>query len=523
MLLPTNKRSEPAAVLSRRPTYVEEMTGPQDAARALRAAHPRARCRRRLLLGPKSHDIGAPRRAVHEEIPLHQFCTQWFEEPVAPPGFFGRKTQASRSVFLLLYRRMMCARNRRLRAQDDVLGRQMVTFFSFALAAVAVLLAVPAFIFFVEVFAAVALPQRHRPSPLAKEADGDVAVLVPAHNESAGLLPTLEDIKAQLRPADRVLVVADNCTDDTAAVAAAAGADVISRHDLERTGKGYALAWGLRHLEANPPDIVIVIDADCRLADTLVAQLAAACAVTRKPVQALDLMIAAGDSAINSRVAEFAWRVKNWVRPLGLKALGLPCQLMGTGMAFPWDVIRSTELASGLIVEDLKLGLDLAAAGNAPVFLPSACITSEFPSSLEGTQTQRRRWEKGHLGMILTMVPHLIVMAIRQTNLGLLALTLDVSVPPLSLLGMLVVAVFVVSVLATLLGFSSIAILVSTASLMAFTIGSLLSWLKFGRDVLPPSAILLIAPYIIRKLPLYGRMLFQRSRSQWIRSDRRRT
>jgi hypothetical protein len=157
------------------------------------------------------------------------------------------------------------------------------------------------------------------------------------------------------------------------------------------------------------------------------------------------------------------------------------------------------------------------------VFLPSACVTSEFPSSLEGTLSQRRRWEQGHLGMILTMVPRLIVVAIRQTNLVLLALALDVAVPPLSLLAMLVVVVFVVSALATLLGFASTAILVSTASLLAFLIAVLLSWLKFGRDVLPPSAILLIAPYIIGKLPLYGRILFRRSRSQWIRSDRKRT
>ena len=54
-------------------------------------------------------------------------------------------------------------------------------------------------------------------------------------------------------------------------------------------------------------------------------------------MQILDLMTAPEDSPINYRVAEFAWRVNNWVRPLGLAALGLPCQLMGTGMAFPWD------------------------------------------------------------------------------------------------------------------------------------------------------------------------------------------
>ena len=399
----------------------------------------------------------------------------------------------------------------------------MAALLSFSLTAVSFLLAVPVAVFFVEVCAAIALPQRHRTIPPAENIYGEVAVLVPAHNEGAGLLPTLEDIKAQLRPTDRLLVVADNCSDETGAVAVAAGAEVINRHDLERVGKGYALAWGLRHLEASPPDIVIVVDADCRLADALIDRLAAACAVTHRPVQALDLMIAPEGSPINSRVAEFAWRVKNWVRPLGLKALGLPCQLMGTGMAFPWNVIRSTDLASGLIVEDLKLGLDLAIAGSAPLFCPSARVTSEFPLSLQGIQSQRRRWEQGHLGMIITMVPRLIVAAIWQANLDLLVLALDVAVPPLSLLGILVVAASVVATLATLLGYPSTAIFVSAGNVIAFTVGVFLSWLKCGRDVLPPGAILLIVPYIIKKLPLYCRILFQRSRSQWIRSDRKRS
>ena len=77
-----------------------------------------------------------------------------------------------------------------------------------------------------------------------------MAVLVPAHNESCGLLPTLEDIKPQLRPCDRMLVIADNCTDDTAAVAAACGAEVIERRDAAKRGKGYALDFGLRHLDS---------------------------------------------------------------------------------------------------------------------------------------------------------------------------------------------------------------------------------------------------------------------------------
>src|SRR5262249_48296612 len=150
--------------------------------------------------------------------------------------------------------------------------------------------------------------------------------------------------------------------------------------------------------------------------------------------QALNLMIAPVESRINHQVAEFAWRGKNSLRPLGLSAVGLPCQLVGTGMAFPWDVIHKADLAHGWIVEDIKLGLDLAGVGYAPLFCPSACVTSQFASSIKGTVVQRERWEQGHINTILTFVPRLLSKAIAHRNWGLLALTLDLAVPPLSLL-----------------------------------------------------------------------------------------
>ena len=67
-----------------------------------------------------------------------------------------------------------------------------------------------------------------------------MAVLVPAHNESGKILPTLADIRAQLAAGDRLLVVADNCDDDTAPVARSpAQKSSIARP--YRVGKGYAL------------------------------------------------------------------------------------------------------------------------------------------------------------------------------------------------------------------------------------------------------------------------------------------
>lgn len=398
----------------------------------------------------------------------------------------------------------------------------MVTLVSIALTICAALVAVPVIIFSIEVVAATIFLHRQT-TPLGNpnpDPGPRVVVLVPAHDESVALKPTLADIKRQLRAKDRVLVVADNCTDDTPTVAAACGAEVVERRDFARRGKGYALDFGLQHLNSDSPDIVIMVDADCRLAENALDQLAAACSASHRPVQALYLMTAPADAQINHQVAEFAWRVKNWLRPSGLRALRLPCQLTGSGMAFPWDVIRSVNLASGWIVEDLKLGLDLASKGHPPVFCPSARMTSQFASSIKGAATQRERWERGHIRMILSSVPRLLGDALAHRNWSLLALTLDLAVPPLSLLAILVIGMFAIAFFSSLFGSSSLALAVSVATMLVFLLATCLAWLKCGRDILPMHAFLLIVPYILRKIGLYTSVLSNETDAPWIKTDR---
>jgi glycosyltransferase involved in cell wall biosynthesis len=395
----------------------------------------------------------------------------------------------------------------------------MVNFISLLIVAAGVLVAIPSTMFFLEVVAAIMLPQRAILSPGNRQRPR-VAVLVPAHNESSGIVPTLADIRAQIGADDRLVVVADNCTDDTGAVATVSGAEVIDRNEPERKGKGYALAWGLRYLGADPPEVVIVIDADCRLAEKVIDRLAIACAVTQRPVQALDLMTAPDKSLIDFRVAEFAWRLKNWVRPLGLRALNLPCQLMGTGMAFPWYVVRSIDLASGSTVEDLKLGLELTLAGKPPMFCPFPGVASEFPLTPKGVHNQRLRWEQGHIGAVVKMAPRLIFLAIIRADLDLLALALDTAVPPLTMLGALVFVISMVAGVAALLGLSSTAILISLVSYGELIGGVFLAWLKYGQDLIRPDSLLSMFFYLSAKLPLYLKIVS--GNSQWTRTDRRK-
>jgi cellulose synthase/poly-beta-1,6-N-acetylglucosamine synthase-like glycosyltransferase len=396
----------------------------------------------------------------------------------------------------------------------------MEAFVSWLLIVIALVLATCVLVLFVEIAAAVFAPRWERVRGVEQNARERIAVLVPAHNESAGILPTLADVQSQMLPGDRLVVVADNCSDDTADVALAARAEVVKRTDPRKHGKGYALECGVNHLRADPRKVVIIIDADCRLGRAAIEQLTSACESTGRPVQARYAMGAPAKSAINHQVAEFAWLVKNWLRPLGLHTLRLPCQLMGTGMAFPWDVISSTELGSGRIVEDLWLGLELASHRHPPVFCPSALITSQFASSVEGATTQRRRWEHGHIDTILKTAPALAARAILNRNWNLLALTLDLAVPPLSLLAILLLMSSIVAVVLALVGQSFAAFDINMISLCGFVFAVFLAWMKCGRKLLPGRALLAIVFYVIKKLSLYCGVFVGKFDTRWRRTDR---
>jgi cellulose synthase/poly-beta-1,6-N-acetylglucosamine synthase-like glycosyltransferase len=346
-----------------------------------------------------------------------------------------------------------------------------------------------------------------------------LAVLMPAHNESLLVAESLRSIKPQLADNDRLIVVADNCTDDTAAIAASEGAETVIRVNTAQRGKGFALDYGVRHLEGDAPDIVIIIDADCRAAPHAIDRLARACDFSARPVQALYLMHAQRDAGVRMQIAEFAWVVKNLVRPRGLHRLGLPCQLMGSGMAFPWNVIRSANLATGDIVEDLKLGLDLTRAGAAPQFCPDALVTSEFPSSAAGVAGQRTRWEHGHLGVILRETPRLIWRSLTSFEGRILAVALDLMVPPVALLLVLVMTTWVAGCVLFLITRVRLPVTVASLAVGMLFLSVLFSWSRYGRQIVSFRNLTFAMIYALLKIPMYAKFLLTRQTS-WVRSKR---
>ncbi|TVQ65531.1 MAG: glycosyltransferase, partial [Spirulina sp. DLM2.Bin59] len=348
-------------------------------------------------------------------------------------------------------------------------------------------------------------------------------VLIPAHNEADGIEATLKPMMLQLPEAAEILVIADNCNDDTAAVVRSLGIQVLEREDPEHRGKGYALDFGLQHLANNPPAVVVMVDADCDVQMGTIEQIAKQAVGLKRPVQALYLMAKPAQPQAKDAVSAFAFKVKNLVRPLGLWQWQQPCLLTGTGMAFPWEVLPQINLASGNIVEDMQLGLDLAIAGYPPQFSPTTLVMGRLPSQGKAATTQRTRWEHGHLQTLITSVPRLVMAGIHQRRWELITLALELAVPPLTLLLLLWGAVMGLSLVLWGLGW-----LLVWPVLMAMVAGLLLfgaiftAWLRFGRQDLSARMLLSVPFYILWKIPLYFRFL-TRPESEWVRTDRDHT
>ena len=391
-------------------------------------------------------------------------------------------------------------------------------FFGFALL-------IPCAVLLIETLAASAAPQSEGTSP-ERETSPRMVILVPAHDESLHIGNTVRHLLQQVQPAtpgmrEPLIVIADNCSDDTAALARDAGATVIERTDPGRRGKGFAIAFGLSHLARHtPPEVVVLVDADCRVTGPL-ALLARRAHETQRPVQAEYLLAAPSRSTPMTAVSSLAILVRNRVRPRGLHRLGLPCQLTGSGMAFPWEVLRNTPETGANLVEDLVMGLEMALAGSPALFCPEVLITSELPTDRQAALSQRKRWEHGQLHTLLAYAPRLLAAGLRQRRLSLIALGLDLAVPPLALLTLFAVGAFGIATIAYATGFIAwFPWFCAGAALATLAFAIVLAWHKFARDSIPWHYAFLVPLYVFRKLPLYLSLLFRGKQKTWERTAR---
>lgn len=269
-----------------------------------------------------------------------------------------------------------------------------------------------------------------RPSRLPR-----LVVLVPAHNESEFIGRCVRSLCDQSYPANqyRVVVIADNCSDSTASLAVAAGAEVMTRSDLEHRGKGQALRWAMDRLlaAADAPEAIVVVDADSVADREMLMQLAASYATGHESVQADDLL-RSDTPSLRGELEAIALLLRNQVRFAGRAALGMPAALCGNGMLFGAAVLRKHPWSAFSGVEDGEYSLTLREAGIATAFAPAAKVYASTTSGGSGAYTQGIRWEGGRFQMMATGIPRLLRAAVRRRDLRLLSTVLDVAMLPLS-------------------------------------------------------------------------------------------
>jgi cellulose synthase/poly-beta-1,6-N-acetylglucosamine synthase-like glycosyltransferase len=271
-------------------------------------------------------------------------------------------------------------------------------------------------------------PARPRVAPAA----GRIALVVPAHNEESRLPRTLASLLAECRRDGdtQIVVVADNCTDGTAAVARDHGARVLVRVDPAKRGKGYALDHAFSQLLGEEFRHFVVVDADSELDAGFLDAIRRHFAAGADVVQARYTVLNAGDS-LRTRFMELALAAFNVLRPRGRAALGFSAGLLGNGFALRREVLQALPYAAGSIVEDLEYHLVLVFHGATVAFADEARVRGEMPASGAGVRQQRLRWEGGRLRMLLEHAPGLASDLLRGRGRAAEPL-LDLLLPPLA-------------------------------------------------------------------------------------------
>jgi cellulose synthase/poly-beta-1,6-N-acetylglucosamine synthase-like glycosyltransferase len=226
-------------------------------------------------------------------------------------------------------------------------------------------------------------------------------IVCPAHDEEFNVSTTVEScLVADYPPSQfEVLVIADNCSDRTATVAARSGARVLERFDPERKSKGYALEFLLDHLESTGGlgslDAIVVIDADTIMDSNLLRYFDQDLQRGRDWIQCY-YTLANPDESWRTRLMMIGFSLHNGVMPLARDALGIGAGLRGNGMCFSTRGLRRVPWRAHGLVEDLEFTWTLLIAGEQIAFQPRACVRGIVPS-LGGSASanQRRRWEFG--------------------------------------------------------------------------------------------------------------------------------
>jgi len=279
-----------------------------------------------------------------------------------------------------------------------------------------------------------------RPAPRDREPRSRIGVVIPAHNEQDQIITTVKAVLAADYPPEllRIYVLADNCTDYTAASARQAGAHVYERRNPSLPGKGYALDWLFKRYRQvlRDNDIIVVIDADSIIEPEFLHAAAAALSWRRTAAVQTNNGVANPGANWRTALTYAGFSLINYVRPAGRFRLGGTAGLKGNGMALASHLLAKYGWPAHSLVEDVEFSIRLLIDGWRTGFEPGARIVSDMPETRRQADSQRRRWEFGRIALARQAIPQLARAFMKRPRWRYMDGMLDLAVPPLSLLVM---------------------------------------------------------------------------------------
>jgi cellulose synthase/poly-beta-1,6-N-acetylglucosamine synthase-like glycosyltransferase len=346
-------------------------------------------------------------------------------------------------------------------------------------------------------------------------------VVVPAHNEAGNIARTVASLRTIDWPQElfRIVVVADNCTDGTAANARAAGATVIERHDPARRGKGYALEYAFQFCRSGSPrDAIVVVDADAAVSPNLLEAFAARIQAGEHAVQAHYGVLNPLESW-RTRLITIAKASFHIVRSRARERLGLSCGIRGNGWCVTQALLQKVPYRAFSLTEDLEYGIQLGLAGYRVAYADEAHSDAEMVSDEKVATKQRQRWEAGRFQLVRSMTAPLLLAAFRKRSAVCLDLAMDLLILPLSYIVVSIIGLSVLAAIAATQIQAAISMLwVALGCAMCLALYVLRGWQLSGLGAQGLMDLVRAPGFIAWKL-----LVSLRKRSdEWVRTERER-
>ncbi|HEX3016158.1 MAG TPA: glycosyltransferase family 2 protein, partial [Desulfobacteria bacterium] len=225
------------------------------------------------------------------------------------------------------------------------------------------------------------------------------AVIIAAHNEERVVEGVIRSIQKQDYPEDlyRIMVICDNCTDNTVQVVKENGVLAFERKNDGARGKGYALQWMFERLFKMDEkfDAVVVLDADNVISHNYLLSMNDMLCKGHKVIQGYLDSKNPDDSWVSISYAIAYWFMgRMW--QLARYRLGLPNALGGTGMCFEISTLKDLGWNATSLTEDLEFTMKSVLHGIRPVWAHYAKVYDEKPIGFQASWNQRLRWMQGH-------------------------------------------------------------------------------------------------------------------------------